>query len=134
MDPYSAEGELINIHNAFHQGQYEEVVEFDTTALSSDNEIPARVLKLRARVALGQADDVLAEIKGESAPELQAVAALAQLSLGKTEAAVSLIEKLTTSSGENVTFQVLGGTVLHAAGKSEEALSLLGMHQGSRMF
>ena len=63
MDPYSAEGELINIHNHFHQGQYQEVVDFDVSSLSPENALAARVLQLRARVALGQAEGVLAEVR-----------------------------------------------------------------------
>ncbi|KAK3373469.1 coatomer epsilon subunit-domain-containing protein [Lasiosphaeria ovina] len=78
MDPFSAEGELINLHNHFHQSQYQDVVDFDTAALSPENALPARVLQLRARVALGQADDVLADVQGEAEPELEAVAALAE--------------------------------------------------------
>ncbi|KAI0143109.1 coatomer epsilon subunit-domain-containing protein [Xylariaceae sp. FL1272] len=131
MDPYSAEGELINIHNHFHQGQYQEVIDFDTSGLSSENDVPAKVLVERARIALGQAEDVLAELKGESAPEFAAVSALALSALGKTDEAVEAIEKLAESEGENQTVQVLGGTVLHAAGKSEEALALLSRHSGS---
>ena len=133
MDPYSTEGELINIHNYFHQGQYQEVVDFDTSSFSPDNALPARVLVLRARLALGQAEDVLAEVKGESEPELQALCALAESNLGKTDSAVETIEKLTSSAADNTTVQVVGGTVLQAAGKSEEALALLTQHQGSRM-
>ncbi|KAI1773407.1 coatomer epsilon subunit-domain-containing protein [Hypoxylon cercidicola] len=131
MDPYSAEGELINIHNHFHQGQYQEVIDFDTSALSPENELPARVLALRARIALGQAEDVVADVQGESEPELAAVGALAEYSLGKTDAAVKTIEKLASSAADNQTVQVLGGTVLQAAGKSEEALALLSQHSGS---
>ncbi|OAA79684.1 Coatomer, epsilon subunit [Akanthomyces lecanii RCEF 1005] len=131
MDPYSAEGELINIHNHFHQGQYQEVVDFDTSSFSPDNELPARLLVLRARIALGQAQEVLADVKGASEPELQAVGALAQQALGKTDAAVSTVEKLAASHADNVGVQIIGGTVLQAAGKSEEALSLLSQHQGS---
>lgn len=134
MDPYSAEGELINIHNHFHQGQYQEVIDFDTSALSAENELPARILALRARIALGQAEDVAADVQGESEPELAAVGALAEYSLGKADAAVKTIEKLASSAGDNQTVQVLGGTVLQAAGKSEEALALLSQHSGSRMF
>jgi len=132
MDPYSAEGELINIHNHFHQGQYQEVVDFDTSALSPDNALPARVLALRARIALGQADDVIADVQGESEPELAAVGALAQHSLGKTDAAVKTIEELASSSSDNATVQTIGGIVLQAAGKSEEALALLSQHSGNR--
>lgn len=132
MDPYSAEGELINIHNHFHQGQYQEVIDFDTSALSAENELPARILALRARIALGQAEDVIADIQGEPEPELAAVGALAEYSLGQEDAAVKTIEKLAASAGDNQTVQVLGGTVLQAAGKSEEALALLSQHTGSR--
>ncbi|KAL1853184.1 hypothetical protein VTK73DRAFT_9069 [Phialemonium thermophilum] len=136
MDPYSAEGELINIHNHFHQGQYEEVVEFDTSSLSPENELPARLLKLRARIALGQAEDVLAELRKESSKqdELAAVGALAELALGRTDAAVQTIEGLVAEGqpgADNAAVQVLGGTVLQAAGKSEEALALLSRHQGN---
>ncbi|KAI0201995.1 coatomer epsilon subunit-domain-containing protein [Astrocystis sublimbata] len=132
IDPYSAEGELINIHSHFHQGQYQEVVDFDTSNLSPENELPARVLALRARVALGHADDVLADVKGDTEePELAAVAALAQSALGKTDDAVKAIEELAQSAGDNQTVQVLGGLVLQAAGKSDDALELLSKHSGS---
>ncbi|KAI1756427.1 coatomer epsilon subunit-domain-containing protein [Xylaria castorea] len=132
MDPYSAEGELINIHSYFHQGQYQEVIDFDTSSLSPENETPARVLALRARVALGQAEDVLADVQGEtSEPEFAAVAALAQSALGQTEDAVQAIEELVQSADDNQTVQVLGGIVLEAAGKSDEALALLSKHSGS---
>ncbi|KAI0108233.1 coatomer epsilon subunit-domain-containing protein [Daldinia grandis] len=131
MDPYSAEGELINIHNHFHQGQYQEVIDFDTSALSSENALPARILTLRARIALGQAEEAIADVQGESEPELVAVRALAEYSLGKTDAAVQTVEELASSASDNQTVQVLGGTVLQAAGKSEEALALLSQHSGS---
>ncbi|KAJ3503738.1 hypothetical protein NM208_g16455 [Fusarium decemcellulare] len=131
MDPYSAEGELINIHNHFHQGQYQEVVDFDTSSFSPDNALPARILVLRARLALGQAEDVLADVKGEQEPELEALGAFAEYNLGQTDSAVKTIEKLTESSADNSTVQIVGGTVLQAAGKPEEALALLTQHQGS---
>ncbi|TWU79145.1 hypothetical protein ED733_008834 [Metarhizium rileyi] len=131
MDPYSAEGELINIHNHFHQGQYQEVVDFDTSSFSADNALPARVLVLRARIALGQAEDVLADVRGEEGPDLEVIGAYAEYVLGKTDAALKTVEKLATSAADNVTVQVVGGTVLQAAGKSDEALALLSQHQGS---
>ncbi|KAJ4422679.1 hypothetical protein N0V82_002683 [Gnomoniopsis sp. IMI 355080] len=136
MDPYSSEGELINIHTAFHQYQYETVVsDFDPSSFSTENHLPARVLQLRARIALGQADDVFSETKGEKQPELVAVNALALVGQGKTEQAVEAVEKLLSDGGdavaENAIVQVLGGTVLAGAGKSEEALALLGRHQGN---
>jgi coatomer protein complex subunit epsilon len=132
MDPYSAEGELINLHNHFHQGQYQEVIDYDTSSLSPENAVPAQVLVLRSRIALGQAEDVLAEIKGSKGSELAAVAALARLTLGDAEEAVAAVKKLAETEGENATVQVVGGTVLQAAGLSEEALALLSQHQGSR--
>lgn len=132
MDPYSAEGELVNIHNHFHQGQYQEVVDFDTSAFSPENAIPAKVLVLRSKVALGQAKEVLGEVKGAKEPEFEAVGALAQQALGKEDDAIKTIEKLAASAGDNTTVQVVGGTVLQAAGKSEEAIALLSQHQGSR--
>lgn len=139
MDPYSAEGELINIHAAFHQYQYESVLsDFDPSSFSSENHLPARILQLRARVALGQADDVLAEVQGEQKPELVAVSALALATTGKADEAVAVVEKLLADGGDAVAekaiVQVLGGTVLAGAGKAEEALALLNKHQGNREF
>lgn len=134
MDPYSAEGELINIHNHFHQGQYQEVIDFDTSSFSAENALPARVLALRSQIALGNVQDVLADVKGESEPELQVLGALAQFTLGKVDAAVQTVEKVASSAGDNATVQVIGGTVLQNAGKSEEALALLSQHSGSRTY
>ncbi|KAL5093182.1 hypothetical protein Trisim1_011967 [Trichoderma cf. simile WF8] len=131
MDPYSAEGELINIHTHFYQSQYQEVIDFDTSSFSPENALPARVLQLRARLVLGQAEDVLADVQGEAVPDLEAVGALAEYNLGKTDSALKTIEKLAASAADNVTVQIIGGTVLQAAGKSEEALALLSQHQGS---
>ncbi|ROW10074.1 hypothetical protein VPNG_06480 [Cytospora leucostoma] len=140
MDPYSSEGELINIHAAFHQYQYQSVLDdFDPTSFSPENRLAARVLQLRARVALGDAQAVLDEVEGERQPELLAVAALARLGLGlgqaEAEAAVEAVEGLLSEGGdavgENAAVQVLGGTVLAAGGKADEALALLGRHQGN---
>lgn len=133
MDPFSAEGELLNIHNFFHQGQYQEVIDFDASTLSPENALPARIFSLRAQVALGHADDVLVEIAGENEPELLAVGALAEFDTGNEEKAVETAEKLAGENGENGVVQVLAGTVLQKAGKSEEALALLGLHQGNCM-
>ncbi|KAL9065305.1 MAG: hypothetical protein Q9161_008334 [Pseudevernia consocians] len=132
MDPFSAEGELLNIHNAFHQGLYQTVIDFDTSSLSSENKTPARVLQLRAQLAVGETKEVLASIGKEgNAPDFAAVKAFAQYSSGSTSNAISDIENLIEAESENTTVQLLGGTVLQAAGKTEEALSLLSKHQGS---
>lgn len=130
MDPYGAEGELLNISNAFIQGQYPDVVHFDISSLSPENAVPARVLKLRAQIVLGKAEDVIVELEGESEPELEAVKALAEYAVGNTDA-VKAIEELAAASSDNATVQVIGGTILQAAGKSEEALALLSQHQGN---
>lgn len=132
MDPFSAEGELVNIHNAFYQGQYETVIDFDTSSLSAENKVPARTLQLRAQIASGQAKEVFANVKQEgNAPDFVAVKALAQYSTGDVSGAVLEVERLIESQSDNPTVQVLGGIVLQAAGKTEDALSLLGKHQGN---
>ncbi|PYI21582.1 coatomer subunit epsilon [Aspergillus violaceofuscus CBS 115571] len=133
MDPFSAEGELINIHNAFHQGQYHAVLDFDTSALSPENQLPARVLQLRAQIALGQAAAVLADLAGadEGNPDLAAVKALAQHAAGDGAAAATLAQDLAENFPDHASVQVLAGTVLQAQGRSEEALALLAKHQGN---
>ncbi|KAL4950676.1 coatomer epsilon subunit-domain-containing protein [Aspergillus filifer] len=133
MDPFSAEGELINIHNAFHQGQYQSVIDFITSSFSPENALPARILQLRAQLALGNTDEVLGDVEGETedTPDLAAVKALALYVKGDVDGAVQQAEDLAVSYDDNATVQVLVGTVLQGAGKSEEALALLGKHQGS---
>ncbi|PMD15574.1 hypothetical protein NA56DRAFT_709705 [Hyaloscypha hepaticicola] len=131
MDPFSAEGELLNLHNYFHQGQFQEAVDFDTAGLSAENKLPARVLSLRAQIALGHAEDVIADVEGEKDVELVAVGALAESAAGNESKAVKIAEKLASESADNGTVQVLAGTVLQAARKSEEALALLSQHQGN---
>jgi coatomer protein complex subunit epsilon len=132
MDPFSAEGELLNLHNYFHQGQFQEAVDFDTAGLSAENKLPAKVISLRAQIALGQAEEVIAEVEGEKDVELVAVGALAESAAGNESKAVKIAEKLASESADNNTVQILAGTVLQAAGKSEEALALLSQHQGNR--
>ena len=124
--------ELMTIHNDFHHAQYQKVIDFDTSSLSAESSLPARVLQLRAQIASGQAEEVLADVEGEDeVPELAAVKVLAQYSAGNTSGAVKEAESLAASSSENPIVQLLVGTVLQAAGKSEEALALLSKHSGS---
>lgn len=131
MDPFSAEGELLNLQNFFYQGQYQEAVDFDISGLSPENALPARVLSLRAQIALGHAEDVLADVQGEDAAGLKAVAALAEYTTGNSAKALKLAKSLAQESADNSSVQVLAGTVLQAAGESEEALALLSQHQGN---
>lgn len=124
--------ELLNIHNAFHSGQYQSVIDFDTAALSPENQLPARVFKLRAQIAQGQADEVLAAVSSEEdTPDLAAIKALALQAAGKTDAALQLAQDLAENYPDNATVQFVGGTVLQAQDHSEEALALLSKHQGS---
>lgn len=107
-------------------------MEFDTSSLSSENKVPARVLQLRAQIAVGQTKEVLANIGKEgNTPDFTALKAFAQYTLRSTSNAISDILTLAEKESENMTVQLVGGIVLHAAGKTEEALSLLSKHQGS---
>lgn len=118
-----------------HQGQYAAVIDFDTSSLSSSNALPARILKLRARLALGQYDAVIEEANAEPrVPDLQAAKALAlylQDAEKNGQAAVAAAQKLAGEAGDNLSVQLLAGSVLANAGLTEEALSLLARHQGS---
>jgi len=85
----------------------------------------------RARIALGDSEEVLAEVEGEDTPDYAAVKALAQYKMGDVDQAVEEIEALASTDADNATVQVIGGGILLSAGRSEEALSLLSHHQGS---
>jgi coatomer protein complex subunit epsilon len=133
MDPFSSEVELIDLRDHFVQGRWQEVIDYDTSSLSPENALPARILSLRAQIALGNSDDVFADVQGEPEPDLAAVGAFAELVAGNTASALKKAEKLASSDGDNGNVQVLCGTVLQAEGKTEEALVLLSQHQGNRM-
>ena len=132
MDPFSTEGELINIQNHFLQGQWQAVIDYDTSSLSEDNALPARLFALRAQIALGEGEKVIKAVKGAKEPELQAVGALAELAVGNNQGAARTAEKLAATSADNAAVQVLASTVLQAEGLTEEALALLSKHQGNR--
>ena len=123
--------ELLNIHNAFHQGRYSAVLEQDSSSLSPENVVAAKVYVLRARIALGQTTEVITEVGGAKEPELKAVKALAEYTNGKTDSAVKAVNGLVDSSSDNATVQVLGAMVLDSEGRGDEALSLLSKHQGN---
>lgn len=132
MDPFSSEVELVDLRDHFAAGRFREVVDYDTTSLSEENKLPAHVLTLRAKVALGEAKEVLEEIKDtESGPEYSAVKAYAEYATGKTADALKVAEELSTSAPDNATVQLLAGSVLQNEGKTEEALALLSQHQGN---
>ena len=135
MDPFSAEGELVNVHTAFIQGQYTAVVnDFSPDTFSESNRLPIRILQYRAQCELGQYDQVLSEVSAGEAkktPDLAAVRTYASYLSKRADSAVTEAEQLAETASENLTVQLLCGTVLARAGKEEQALKLLGSHQGS---
>ena len=122
--------ELINIHTAFHAGAYQQVLDFDTSPFSAPNQTPARILKLRSRIALGQAPAVAKELASEKSPDLLAIRLLAEYEQGKD--VLEQINKLVQQHGqENLTVQLVAGIILDRAGETEKAIEVLSKHQGS---
>jgi coatomer protein complex subunit epsilon len=130
MDPFSGEGELLNLTTAFYTHAYSTVLDFDTSALSASNKSAAQILKYRAQIGLGQASAVISSLKSTKDPASKSILALAQHATGDPkglEAATSLAE----SEGEDGTVQICAGTVLASAGEYATAIELLQKHQGS---
>jgi coatomer protein complex subunit epsilon len=75
---------------------------------------------------------VISESKANS-PDLVAVRILAEYLKAPSEdsKAVTKAQELAKKEGDNLTVQLLCGTVLANAGLVEEALALLAKHQGS---
>ena len=106
------------------------MIDFDTSSLSTQNTLAARILVLRARIASGQADDVVVDLDGrEDVPELATVKAYAQYAAGHHSTGAAAMDALVEAAPENAVVQVLGGIVLQAEGRSDEALALLAKHQ-----
>ena len=135
MDPFSSEGELVNIHTSFVQAQYQAVLsDYDSSSFSESNRLPVQILQYRAQCELGQYDEAISSISdsdAKSTPDLAAVRAYASYLKSGKDDAVAEAEKLSESQGDNLTVQLLCGTVLARAGKEDAALSLLSKHQGS---
>ncbi|KAK4636019.1 Coatomer subunit epsilon-1 [Fulvia fulva] len=135
MDPFGAEGELVNIHTAFIQGQYTSVLnDFDASSFSESNALPIRILQYRAQCALGQHQEVISAISdsdAKSAPDLAAAKLYASYLHSPSDSLVSSAETLAEQASDNLHVQVLIGTVLARAGKPDQALALLANHQGS---
>jgi coatomer protein complex subunit epsilon len=91
------------------------------------------LLQLRARLAAGQYDEALSEVKGKSDPDLAAVAVAAEYFKKPSERspAIQKAKKLAETKGDNMNVQILCGTVLANAGETDEALALLAKHQGA---
>ncbi|KAJ5729135.1 coatomer epsilon subunit-domain-containing protein [Penicillium malachiteum] len=150
MDPFSAEGGKLNMllgvsstltHPLYRAPQHPQCLPLWSIPRGDrlrdrlpfpENQLPARVLKLRSRIALGQTDEVLAAVSTEEdTPDLAAVKALALQVTGKADDALQLAQDLAENYPENATVEVLAATVLQAQEQSEEALSLLSKHQGN---
>ncbi|TKA65478.1 hypothetical protein B0A55_09356 [Friedmanniomyces simplex] len=135
MDPFSPEGELLNIHTAFIEAQYPSVLsDYTTSDFSPTNRLPVQILQYRAQCALGQSDEVIASISdadARSTPDLAAVRTYASYLQKPSAAAVQEAERLAEKDGENLSVQLLCGTILARAGKAEQALQLLAKHTGS---
>ncbi|KAK5115277.1 hypothetical protein LTR62_001477 [Meristemomyces frigidus] len=136
MDPFSSEGELVNIHTAFVQGQYTSVLnDYSESDFSSANHLPVQVLQYRAQCALKQFDEVIGSISdsdARSTPDLAAVRTYASYLHKPTDSAVEEAERLAEQHGdENLTVQLLCSTILARAGNNDAALALLSKHQGS---
>ncbi|KAI6250370.1 Coatomer subunit epsilon [Erysiphe necator] len=128
MDPLSLDDELLTLYNTFHQGQYEKVLETNIEAMKEDNKIASHVLILRAKIAMGEFEEVFEEVKAATQPEHVAIRALVEITRGNHTEALREIENLQMVKGVTI---VLVGTVLHLAGKTEEALALLETHEGN---
>ncbi|KAL2418142.1 hypothetical protein ABEF95_005061 [Exophiala dermatitidis] len=133
MDPFSGEGELLNITTAFYTHAYQTVLDYDTSALSTENQKTARLLKNRAQIALGQASSVLSSpLKTAKDAASRSILALAQQQQDPSStSAVQTALSLAESDGEDPTVQICAGTILAAAGEYAKAIELLSKHQGN---
>lgn len=124
------------MHTAFIQGQYQQVVDFDTSAFSASNQPAAQILKYRAQLAqqdYSAVESAISSSDASSNPDLAAVRAYASYAASSftSSSAVEQAESLSQSHSDNLTVQLLAGAVLARAGKTDEALHLLSQHQGS---
>ena len=130
MDPFSGEGELLNITTAFYTHAYQTVLDFDVSALSASNKSTAQILKYRAQIALGQSSAVISSLKSSKDPTSKSIVALAQYKSGDSKG-LDTATALAESEGEDATVQICAGTVLACEGEYATAIELLSKHQGS---
>ncbi|KIW78143.1 hypothetical protein Z517_07976 [Fonsecaea pedrosoi CBS 271.37] len=131
MDPFSGEGELLNITTAFYTHAYPTVLEFDSSSLSAENKTIAQILKYRAQIAIGDASSVISSLKQSQDAASRSIVALAQQAAGNHSAALETALALAESDAEDAVVQICSGTVLAAAGEYVKAVDLLSKHQGS---
>jgi tetratricopeptide (TPR) repeat protein len=107
------------------------VVEESVDNLTRSDE--AQLYKYRARIELGQAAAVAAEMQevGTTGAGFEAVRAFADYRSGKKEKAVEDAEELIQADSDDNTVQVVGATVLYLEGRIDEALDLLSKHENN---
>ncbi|KAK0835745.1 hypothetical protein LTR73_000244 [Friedmanniomyces endolithicus] len=127
MDPFSSE--------AMVQAQYTSVLnDYSTSDYSASNRLPVQILQYRAQCALRQYDEVIGSISDSDArftPDLAAVRTYASYLQKPSASAVQEAERLAEKEGDNLSVQLLCGTILARAEKAEQALQLLAKHTGS---
>lgn len=132
IDRLTAPQELTNLHTAFHTSQHDAVISFDASSLSSTNQLSARLLQLRSKLALSQYDEVISDLEGEDDEiDLAAVKAFAVYLRDHSDASIAEMERLGAEKGGNGTVLLLVGTCLAREGRETEALGVLGRHEGS---
>ncbi len=130
MDPFSGEGELLNITTAFYTHAYQTVLDFDTSALSAQNKASAQILKYRAQIALGNSSSVVSSLRNAKDASSRSIVAFAQHASGDAKG-LSAASDLAETDGEDGVVQICAGTVLASAGEYATASDLLSKHQGN---
>jgi coatomer protein complex subunit epsilon len=119
---------LFTIQQAFYNGDYNQVVNLDISGLKESNKLKASVLVARAKIYLGKAKQVSAELSGNK--ELEIVREYADYKQGRKNALAN-IEKIIEKQSTNEIVQFIGGLALVAEGRHAEALTLLRNNEGS---
>jgi len=123
--------ELYPIRSAFYQGNYQHVINEPVDNLTRSDE--GQLYKYRARIELGQASTVLAEMEdaGTTGAGFEAVKAYAEYRMGNKEKAMQELEELIQADADDGTVQVIGATMLYGEGRTEEAFELLSKHENN---
>jgi predicted Zn-dependent protease len=123
--------ELYPIRSAFYQGNYQNVIAEPVDNLTRSDE--GQLYKYRARIELGQAPVVVAEMEdvGTTGAGFEAVKAYAEYRMGQREKAMTELGELIQADADDNTVQVLGATMLSTEGRMEEAFDLLSQHENN---
>jgi coatomer subunit epsilon len=71
------------------------------------------------------------EDAGTTGAGFEAVKSYAEYRIGKREKALEGLDELIQADGDDDTVQVLGATMLHMEGRTDEALNLLSRHENN---